>query len=488
MRLADLLDDRGEGPGIAPAALNLDVAGLAEDSRKVRPGFLFAALPGLRVDGRTFVDDALQRGAVAVLAPPGTDLATNGQVPLIADPNPRRRFALMAARFYGRQPALMAAVTGTNGKTSIAWFLRQIWDNVGHRAASLGTLGVHAPGFDLPGKLTTPDPVGLHSTLAELADCGVDRAVMEASSHGLAQHRLDGVRIAAAAFTNLTRDHLDYHGSMEGYLDAKLRLFADLVQDGGAAVLNADSTYFDAFNAVSVRRGLRVVSYGSRGDDVRVEAVDPAPGGQKVLARVFQRQVGLELPLVGQFQVENALCALALAVACGEDRDACLEALARLAAVPGRMQKVGATALGAPVFVDFAHTPDALHNVLRALRPHARGHLIVVFGCGGDRDRGKRPEMGRIAAALADRVIVTDDNPRSEDPAAIRRAVRAACPDALEIGDRRAAIAKGIAELSAGDLLLVAGKGHESGQIVGSTVYPFDDAAVVRELLGEARP
>lgn len=486
MRLGDLLNGMGGQNGGAGRA-DLDISGIADDSRQVRPGFLFAALPGSRADGRAFIQDALDRGAAAVLAPPDTELPpTSRSIALIVDQNPRRRFALMAARFYQAQPQIVAAVTGTNGKTSIAWFLRQIWAGLGHQAASLGTLGVHAPGIELVGSLTTPDTVTLHRTLASLARGGVDRAVMEASSHGLDQHRLDGIRVSVGAFTNLTRDHLDYHGSMERYLDAKLRLFSAVLIEGGSAVLNADSCYFEAFQTVCAGRHLRTLSYGSAGGDVRIEAIDPTAAGQRVHCRVADRALTLELPLVGQFQVENVLCAAAMAMAAGEDRDACLEILPHLQAVPGRMQRAAVTRGGAPVFVDFAHTPDALANVLKALRAHARRRLVVVFGCGGDRDRGKRPEMGKIAKNLADHVIVTDDNPRSEVPASIRGEILAASPGAVEIGDRHAAIAAAVDLLEAGDVLLVAGKGHERGQKVGDTVLPFDDVEVVRAAVDAA--
>ncbi len=492
MRLTDLLNGseievRG-GSDTATTAIR----GLTCDSRRVEPGFLFAALPGTRTDGRAFIEDALVRGAAAVLAPPGTEIgldrAASGRAPVavIVDANPRRRFALMAARFFGRQPKVVAAVTGTNGKSSVAAFLRQIWMHLGRPAATLGTLGVQAPGIDAPGSLTTPDPVELHRTLARLAADGVDHLAMEASSHGLDQFRLDGVRIAAAAFTNLGRDHLDYHGSSAAYLAAKRRLFSDLVADGGAAVLNADAPERGML-AAAAKRGLRILTYGERGAEVRLVGAEALDDGQRLVLEVLGRERSVALPLVGRFQAMNALCALALAVATDCETDAAIAALERLKGVPGRVQRIARRDDGVAVYVDYAHTPDALAAVLDALRPHTVGRLWVVFGCGGDRDAGKRPEMGRIAAERADRVVVTDDNPRSEDPALIRQQVRQACPAAVEIAGRGEAIAFAVAGLEPGDVLVVAGKGHETGQIVGDRVLPFDDAAAVRAALGAVR-
>jgi len=464
----------------------IDITGLTADSRLVQPGFLFAALPGGRADGRDYIADAVRRGAVCVLAAPGTPLpgeALASQVPLIADDNPRRRFALMAARFYGRQPNVVCAVTGTNGKTSVVSFLRQIWTRLGHAAASLGTLGVAAPALERTGSLTTPDPVSLHAVLADLADSGVKRLAMEASSHGLDQFRLDGVRIAGAAFTNLTRDHLDYHGTMEAYLQAKLRLFSELAEPGGAAVICADDPHADRVARIATGHRLRVTTYGRAGEDLRIVARESTAEGQRlvVLADGVRREV--MLPLAGDFMAANALAAAGLAIATGGKADAVFAALETLEPVRGRLERV-ASAGGAAVYVDYAHTPDALQVALRALRPQA-GRLSVVFGCGGDRDPGKRPEMGRIAAENADRVIVTDDNPRSEEPASIRRAILQGCPDAIEIGDRAEAIRAGIRALQPGDVLLVAGKGHETGQIVGGRVLPFDDADAVRAAVRE---
>ncbi len=478
----------------AAVAKDWDITGLTCDSRQVEPGFLFAAIPGAVADGRAFIADALERGAVAVLAPPGTDLGRSAiGVPLVTDDNPRRRYALMAARFHSPQPTLVAAVTGTNGKTSVATFLRQIWVRLGQPAASAGTLGLVVDGF-APGptpeikstiNLTTPDPVDLHKCLAELAANGVENLILEASSHGLVQSRLDGVRISAAAFTNLTRDHLDYHGDMTTYLAAKRRLFTDLLIDGGAAVINADALYAEVFQADARGRGLPVFSYGISGEQVRLIATETAADGQRLTLEVLGQSHLVDLPLVGRFQAENALCALTLAIATGADPVQATECLNHLIGAPGRVELVVRRADGAPIYVDYAHTPDALASVLKALRPHVTGRLHVVFGCGGERDPGKRPEMGEAAARNADVVIVTDDNPRREDPAEIRAQAKTGCPEATEIGDRARAIETAVAGLDADDLLVVAGKGHETGQDIGGEILPFNDADTVRRAVRE---
>jgi len=476
----------------AAATNDLNITGITCDSRRVGPGYLFAAIPGTQVDGRRFISNAVQRGAAAILAPAGTqpDPAHRG-VAMITDPDPRRRYALMAANFYARQPATVAAVTGTSGKTSTAHFLRQIWNHLGLKAGAMGTLGVVATGPDggalLPPDdkaLTTPDAADLHRQLRDLADAGVDHLAMEASSHGLDQRRLDGVRISAAAFTNLSHDHLDYHVTESAYLDAKVRLFRELLVDGGAAVVNGDQLYADAVIAACRARGLPLIRYGRSGDRVRLSGLDARADGQVMQVEIDGRAHEVSLALVGDFQASNALAALALALATGAAPDAAVAALARLTGAPGRMQWIANTPAGGAVYVDYAHKPDALDRALAALRPHAKGRLGVVFGCGGDRDAAKRPEMGAIAQRRADWTIVTDDNPRSEDPAEIRRAILAAAPGAREIGDRKAAIAAGIEALEEGDLLVVAGKGHETGQIVGDEVLPFNDADVIRSLIG----
>jgi UDP-N-acetylmuramoyl-L-alanyl-D-glutamate--2,6-diaminopimelate ligase len=476
----------------SPAAIDPDpeIVGLSADSRQIRPGFLFAALQGTATDGRRFAGDAAENGAVAILTDDPTALALDARqrrrVALVIDSNPQRRLALCAARFHHRQPRTICAVTGTNGKTSVAHFTRELWDALGRPAASLGTLGLVSPAGRRAGALTTPDPVALHRDLAQLAEAGIDHVAIEASSHGLAQFRLDGVAVAAAAFTNLTRDHLDYHGDMATYRAAKERLFGDLLAPGGPAVLNADSPEFPRLADLCLEHAHPVIAYGlAAGAELRILERRPFALGQLVTAELFGQRHEFDLPLVGEFQAMNVLAALGLVVAAGVATKAAVEALPRLDGVPGRLQLVGASPAGAPVFVDYAHTPDALATVLAALRPHAEGRLAVVFGAGGDRDRGKRPLMGRAATELADRVWVTDDNPRSENAAAIRRAILRAAPGAVESGDRREAIYRAIAELRQGDVLVIAGKGHETGQIVGHKVLPFDDAVVAREALGQ---
>lgn len=465
----------------------LAITGLTCDSRDAAPGFLFAALPGEKVDGRSFIDQALKKGAGAVLAPTGTTLPMgHGDVALITDDNPRHLYALMASRYFARQPATVAAVTGTNGKTSVATFTRQLWAALGHRAGSIGTLGIEAPGVDLDSSLTTPDPVEMHRNLAALKDAGIEHLALEASSHGLAQHRLDGVRVTRAAFTNLTHDHLDYHGDMDGYLAAKLRLFTDLLDGDGIAIVNADSDYASAVIDACTARGVDVRTYGNAGQFVRIASVTAQPEGQQVCFEADGKTLDVMLPLVGRFQVSNVACALALVLADGGDMNALAGALEALKGAPGRMEYIGETGNGATVYVDYAHTPDALAHALDSLRPHTRGWLHVVFGCGGDRDKGKRPLMGREACDRADTVIVTDDNPRGENADDIRAAIMDGCAnkDALiAVPGRSAAIHAAVQSLKEGDTLLVAGKGHEQGQIIGDRVWPFDDAEQCRKAL-----
>ena len=449
-------------------------SGLACDSRAVKPGYLFAALPGTRADGRAFIADAVRRGAVAVLGLPEARVEVEALgVRFIADENPRARLAHFAAAFFGVQPATIAAVTGTNGKTSVAVFLRQIWAQLGYKAASMGTIGVVAPSGTRALAHTTPDPIEIHRLLAELAGEDVDHLALEASSHGLDQHRLDGVRLGAAAFTNITRDHLDYHADFAAYLAAKLRLFSELMEKGSVAVINADAEH--AADFVAAARGLRVLTVGERGTALKLVFRAPKGDGQELTVLCGGTTYNVMLPLAGGFQASNALVAAGLAIGLGDPAVKVFAALAHLKGAAGRLEKVAAATSGAPVYVDYAHTPDALETVLTALRPHAAGRLHVVFGCGGDRDRGKRQLMGAIAAKLADVAIVTDDNPRSEEPAAIRAEILAGCPDACEIGDRAEAIRAAVAALRAGDLLVIAGKGHESGQIVGTETRPFSD-------------
>jgi len=471
MKLADLMTADATSDARFAA---LDVQGVSADSRAVKPGDLFVALTGARDDGMRFLPQALAAGAVAVMAqrPPPAPLPLG--VAFVEVGNARRALALAAAKFFPRQPRVIAAVTGTSGKTSVAAFTRQIWSTIGEKAASIGTVGLVTPTRETYGSLTTPDPVALARSLDALAGEGVTHLAIEASSHGLDQHRLDGVRVLAGGFTNLSRDHLDYHPTLEAYLAAKLRLFGELVAPGGAAVIFSDHAHADAVELAARRRGLRIVTVGRRGDGIRL--LDAAIDGfaQALTVGYGGRDYRVRLPLPGAFQVENALVAAGLAIATGSDPAATFAAIAQLKGAKGRLELVGEKN-GAPIFVDYAHKPDALVKALEALRPYAAGRLTVVFGCGGDRDAGKRPMMGAIAAAKADRVVVTDDNPRSENPAAIRAAILAAAPGAIEIGDRRQAIGASIGELRRGDVLLIAGKGHETGQIVGKQVLPFSD-------------
>jgi UDP-N-acetylmuramoyl-L-alanyl-D-glutamate--2,6-diaminopimelate ligase len=481
LRLSDLLPDDAtcdaHGRGVM-------VGGVTADSRAVKPGDLFVAISGTKVDGLRFVDAAIAAGAAAVMAERAPDTPLPAGIAFARVPDARRALALAAAKFHPRQPATIAAVTGTSGKTSVAAFVRQIWTTLGHRAASIGTVGLVAPGQEVYGSLTTPDPIALHRTLDQLAGDGVTHLAIEASSHGLDQRRLDGMRITAGAFTNISRDHLDYHETPQAYLAAKLRLFTTLLPPDGHAVINADQNEADAVAAAAAARGLALFTVGRNGRGIRL--IEAAIDGfaQRLVVEHAGRRHAIRLPLVGHFQIENAFVAAGLAIATGGEPSKVFAALEGLTGAKGRLERVGERN-GAPIFVDYAHKPDALEKALEALRPYVTGHLIVVFGAGGDRDRGKRPLMGAIAAEKADRVIVTDDNPRSESPAAIRAAILAAAPGAVEIGDRSEAIRTAIARLAQGDVLLIAGKGHESGQIVGDRVLPFTDHDAVAAALGE---
>ncbi|MDD9992341.1 MAG: UDP-N-acetylmuramoyl-L-alanyl-D-glutamate--2,6-diaminopimelate ligase [Rhodospirillales bacterium] len=465
---------------IPQAAADVEITGLASDSRDVQPGYLFAALAGTQATGVDFIPDAVGRGAAAVLAPEGTDPALAEGANLVTDPNPRLRLAVSAARYYGPQPEVVVCVTGTNGKTSVADFTRQIWRASGCKAASLGTLGVNADGEWRPLRHTTPDPIELHRVLAELAEDGIDHLALEASSHGLAQYRLDGVRVAAAAFTNVTRDHMDYHPDADAYFTAKAGLFERVMAADGTAVLNADDERVAGLAARCRARGQKVLTFGTGGADIRLLARHDTEEGQRLSIAVADAVHEVVLPLPGAYQALNALAALGLALATGVDAADALRALHGIDGVPGRLQRVSGHPAGAAVFVDYAHTPDALAAALQSVRPLVPGTLVVVFGCGGERDVGKRREMGEIAARLADRVVVTDDNPRREDPAAIRQAILDACPGAEEIGDRARAIRNSIEGLGSGDGLVIAGKGHEQEQIVGERAIAFDDAGVAR--------
>jgi len=477
----------GRDARLPSGVASVPIKGLAADSREVRPGFLFAALPGVKTDGARFIQDAVQRGAAAVLVARGASPGTVS-APIIEDSDPRRRLALIAARFYGPQPKTAVAVTGTNGKTSVASFVRQLWAGQGFTAASLGTVGVVSPRGTEVLKHTTPDPIELHKILAALAKDGVTHLALEASSHGLQQRRVDGITLAAGAFTNISRDHLDYHASFEDYFAQKLRLFSELLSQGAAAVVDVDSEAGLRVASVSEARGLKLISVGREGKTLRLVSAEIDGFGQTLVIEHAGKQSRVRLPLVGAFQASNALVAAGLAMATGASAALVLPMLATLQGARGRLDLAGTARAGAPVFVDYAHTPDALAKALDALRPYVENRLLVVFGCGGDRDKGKRPEMGAVAVAKADLAIVTDDNPRSENPAAIRSEILLGAPGAIEIGDRARAIAEAIARLERGDVLLVAGKGHETGQTIGATVIPFSDHdAVAAALKQEAR-
>lgn len=481
MRLRDLFSDDAT---LEPQADAVMVTGLAVDSRAVKPGDLFFALAGHKTDGARFIDTAISSGAVAVASdrPP----LGAARVPFIITPNLRRALALAAAKFYPRQPETIAAVTGTSGKTSVATFTRQIWQRLGYESASIGTIGLVSPKRTIYGSLTTPDPVALHRQLDEIAREDVTHLVLEASSHGLDQYRLDGVQIAAGGFTNLSRDHMDYHPDVAHYLAAKLRLFRDLVATSGVAVISADhdcsQTVIDAARA----KKLRIISIGRKGngagEGIRLIEADIDGLAQKLIFEHRGCRHAVQLPLVGEFQIENALVAAGLVIGTGGDPKAVFAALEFLEGAKGRLERV-AECNSAPIFVDYAHKPDALAKALQALRPYARRKLVVVFGAGGDRDPGKRSLMGAIAAENADSVIVTDDNPRSENPQAIRAAILSAAKGASEIGDRSEAIRTAIAALQPGDVLLIAGKGHETGQVVGDRILPFSDHEAIASAL-----
>lgn len=456
------------------------LSGLTVDSRAVRAGMLFAALPGSTVHGATFIPAALEQGAAAVLtdavgARMAAEVMADSDVALVVAEDPRAALACAAALWFGGQPEVVVAVTGTNGKTSVATFTRQIWAALGREAINIGTTGIEGA-WTAPSGHTTPDPITLQKLMAAAAGAGVTHAAMEASSHGIDQRRLDGVRLRAAGFTNLTQDHLDYHGTMEAYFAAKAQLFTRLLPEDGVAVVNLDGAKGSDMAELALNRGLRVLTVGKgQGADLQIAATRPDATGQEVRYLWQGRAFQTRLALIGAFQAENVAVAAGLAIAAGEAPEAVLGVLPRLTGVRGRMQLAATRRNGAAVYVDYAHTPDAIETALRALRPHVMGRIVVVFGAGGDRDRTKRPLMGEAARKHADVLYVTDDNPRTEDPASIRAAILAACPEAHEVGDRAEAILRAVDALLPGDALLIAGKGHESGQIVGTDVYPFDD-------------
>ncbi|UIJ73058.1 UDP-N-acetylmuramoyl-L-alanyl-D-glutamate--2,6-diaminopimelate ligase [Aurantimonas sp. HBX-1] len=478
------LSQLAEGLAATWTGSDPEIAGLSTDSRETQPDFLFAAVAGSKADGARFVADAESRGAAAILA--GTNAAIDTTLPLIRAEDPRRAIALMAARFHGAQPAHVVAVTGTAGKTSVATFLRQIWARAGIAAASIGTTGVVSPGRDEYGSLTTPDPIALARLMAELAGEGVTHAAMEASSHGLDQRRLDGVRLEAGGFTNLGHDHMDYHPDIEAYFAAKMRLFSALLPKGAPAVVFADDRWSGRVVEVATGAGLRVMTVGRGGNFLTLKRLEHERHRQIGEIEAEGRIHRIVLPLAGEFQMSNALVAAGLAIATGVPAADALAALETLKGASGRLDLAGTTASGAPVFVDYAHKPEALENVLAAVRPFTTGRVVAVIGCGGDRDKIKRPMMGEIAARLADIVIVTDDNPRSEDPATIRAEIMAASPGATEIGDRREAIFEAVRTARAGDTVVIAGKGHEVGQTAGGVTQHFSDHEEVRAAIAEA--
>ena len=484
MRLIDVLPPEIQAPH---GAADIGVNGITAASSAAGPGMIFAALPGVKTDGALFIPDAVARGASALLVAADKAVSVPADVAVIRVKNPRRALALIAARFYPGQPDVTVAVTGTSGKTSVADFTRQIFEKLGRKAASLGTIGVVKPGGAIYGSLTTPDPVTLHATLDGLANEGVTHLAFEASSHGLDQHRLDGVKLTAAAFTNLGRDHMDYHPTVEHYLAAKMRLFTELLEKGQSAVINTDGAFADQVMATAKARDLRVLSVGSKGETLKRLNLKNDGFAQVLTIACGGRNYDVRLPLVGAYQAENALTAAGLAIAAGEDTGAVLNALSHLKGVPGRLEIIG-EAKGGLGIVDYAHKPEALEAALAACRPFVSGKLICVFGCGGDRDKGKRPIMGKISVEKADVTIVTDDNPRSEKPEVIRGEILAGAAGAREIGDRAEAIRAAVALMGKGDVVLVAGKGHETGQIVGNTVLPFSDTEVLARALQQASP
>ncbi len=456
------------------------IDGLTADSRAVSRGFLFAALPGVNADGAKFIPQAEENGAAAILAPPGV----TSKLPVIADAEPRRRLAQMAARFYPRQPEVIAGITGTNGKTSTARFAAQLWTLLGYEAGSMGTLGAQSRVYERELAHTTPDPVILHETMDAMARAGVTHLAMEVSSHGLAQHRADGVHFRVAAFTNITQDHLDYHPTFEDYFAAKGRLFSGLLSKGGTAIVNMDGEGAEGIIEIARARNIPTVQTGWNGRDIKLVRCEPHMSGLALEIECGGYVYRADPPLIGAFQAENALLAAGIAIGAGAKGGDVMVQLANLEGAPGRMEFV-AEAAGGGVYVDYAHTPDAVSTALKAIRPHAPRRVIAIVGAGGDRDRTKRPFMGAAAKANADFVIVTDDNPRTEDPSAIRAEVLKGCPDAKEMGDRGEAIAAGVAMLDEGDVLLILGKGHEAGQQVGDQIFPFDDASVARDAVAD---
>lgn len=495
LQLTKLIDGICVGTGNISA--DPDISGLTADSRLVAPGFLFVVLSGSQSNGLDYLEEAVNRGASAILLEADKSQGLHAEVPIVVSENPRRCLSLIAAKLYPSQPKVIAAVTGTNGKTSVVSFLRQIWSLSGETAASIGTLGLDAPGIE-PVKfpfshpnLTTPDPVSMHQMLEHLASNNVECVAIEASSHGLDQYRVDGVRVTMAGFTNLTREHVDYHGSIEQYLKAKLRLFGKVMKPGGAAILNRDSCVFDEIARVCTIQGHRIIHYGRAGRDGLTDGIDLIElrlGESRLFLTLhFEGEIReVNIPVTGHFQAENIMCSLGLAISGGMPFRVAVETLPKLVSVRGRMEFVGHKSNGAAIFIDYAHTPDALSRALSFLKDRCSGKLVLVFGCGGDRDHGKRLEMGRIAHDWADTTIVTDDNPRTEVPAEIRAQIMVGCPESLEVADRGEAIREAISMLDFGDLLLIAGKGHEDYQIVGKEKFCFSDLEIVQRTIKES--
>lgn len=493
MKLKDLIAASHQPTGAervgASGPLAGEITGITAEASSVRAGMLYAAIPGAWESGVERIPLALQAGAAALLVPEGHCVALPDGVPVLTTANPRRAVAFLSAALAGCAPQTVVAITGTCGKTSTTDFVRQLWTGLGHRAASIGTIGLISPDWRV-GEVaaTTPHPYYLHPALSFLVEDRVDHLVIEATSHALHQHRIDALPLRAAAFNNLSRDHLNYHGSMESYFAAKQRLFAELLPEEAPAVINADSDVAETIIAIAKHRRHQLIRVGRAGEEIRLLREETTLQGQHLELEVFGRATEVTFPVLGAFQIENLLVALGLVLATGGDRDQTLAQVEHLIGVPGRIEAVAVTPSGATIYVDYAHKPGALEAVLKALRPRTRGRLVVLFGCGGDADGGNRGLMGEIAAQHADAVIITDDNPRGEDPARIRAQIRAGAPGALEIGDRGEAIRQAVAALSGGDTLVIAGKGHETTQTIAGIAHPFEDAAAARAAVARLAP
>lgn len=475
MKLSELLN-------IGHNGADIEIFGIAADSREVKRGYLFVALPGLIYNGADFIDDAIDAGASAILSIPkykNNNNNNNNAVVWITNKYPSKIFPKIVSKFFNLQPENIAAVTGTNGKTSVSLFTQQIWEKLDIKAASLGTLGIQSDNYQKYTGLTTPDPIMIHRSLSDLYNLGVNHVVIEASSHGLDQRRLDGLNISASAFTNLTHDHLDYHKTEAEYLNAKKRLFSDLMRPSSTAVINIDSPFASEIQEICISKSHKIITVGKSESNIRLLNQRTSLTGQKIAVVYEEKIYEISLPLVGHFQAINALMAVGLVIGCGGNAVHALETLSQLQPVRGRMELAGRHPNGATIFVDYAHTPDALKTVLQALKPHTKNELKVIFGCGGNRDKAKRKIMGKLACNLADQVYVTDDNPRSENPSMIRNEILKECPGGHDVGERLGAIKNAVSDLKPGDILLIAGKGHEQGQVIGNNVINFDDVSVV---------